>query len=136
MSEENLEIVRRMVDAWNRRDVETMISLADPEIVYVNAPTAVEPGTRSGHEGFAAVVRAQWEFAPGGELEIERFYDRGETIFTLARIVRPMAGSDQALETQGLASWTIRDGKAVRMEVLAGGPAEVPAALEAAGLAE
>ena len=43
MSEENVEIVRRGVDAWNRRDIEALTALGDPEAEYVNSPTAIEP---------------------------------------------------------------------------------------------
>jgi ketosteroid isomerase-like protein len=46
MSEGNVEIVRQILDAWNRRDIEGRIALVDPEVEYVNSPTAVEPGTR------------------------------------------------------------------------------------------
>jgi ketosteroid isomerase-like protein len=31
MSEENVEIVRRAIDAWNRRDIEDLLALGDPE---------------------------------------------------------------------------------------------------------
>ena len=55
MSEENVEIVRRLIDAWNRQDIEGMLALIDPEAEYVNAPTAVEPGTRRGHDAIVAV---------------------------------------------------------------------------------
>ncbi|MEK6271177.1 MAG: nuclear transport factor 2 family protein [Actinomycetota bacterium] len=48
MSQENVKIVRRSVDAWNRRDEEEMLALIDPEAEFVNAPNAVEPGTRRG----------------------------------------------------------------------------------------
>ena len=47
MSEENIEMVRRLVDAWNRRDIEALLDLGGPEIAFVNSPTAVEPGTRA-----------------------------------------------------------------------------------------
>ena len=50
MSQENVEIVRRLVDAWNRQDLEGILALIDPEAEYVNAPNAVEPGTRRGHD--------------------------------------------------------------------------------------
>jgi ketosteroid isomerase-like protein len=43
MSEENVEIVRRVIDAWNRRDIEDLHALTDPEAEYVNSPTAIEP---------------------------------------------------------------------------------------------
>jgi ketosteroid isomerase-like protein len=48
MSQENVEIVRRSVDAWNRRDVEGALGLVNPDAEYVNPPSAVEPGTRRG----------------------------------------------------------------------------------------
>ena len=51
MSTENVELARRIHGAWNDRDLETMRALADPEVEYVNSPTAVEPGTRHGHDG-------------------------------------------------------------------------------------
>ena len=34
MSQENVEIVRRMYDAWNRRDEEEMLALSDPEVEF------------------------------------------------------------------------------------------------------
>ena len=55
MSQENVEIVRRMLDAWNRRDLEAILALGDPEGEFVNSPTAVEPGTRRGSDEVAAV---------------------------------------------------------------------------------
>jgi ketosteroid isomerase-like protein len=32
MSQENVEFVRRMYDAWNRRDEEQLLALSDPEV--------------------------------------------------------------------------------------------------------
>jgi ketosteroid isomerase-like protein len=37
MSQENVEIVRRMYDAWNRRDEEEMLALSDSEVEFVNS---------------------------------------------------------------------------------------------------
>jgi ketosteroid isomerase-like protein len=134
MSEENVEIVRGVMDAWNRKDVEGMLALADPEIDYVNAPTAVEPGTRRGHDGLAAVARAQWESLSGGRQEIDRLHDRGEEIISAGRVSRRMPDSETRIDTPILLSWTIRDGKVIRIEMLGVGP-EFQQALEAAGLA-
>ena len=135
MSQENVEIVGRLVDAWNRQDLEAMLALTDPEAEYVNAPTAVEPGTRRGHDEMVAVLRKQWEGIPGALLEIDRFHDRGDEIITEGRISRTMPGSDARISTPGLISWKFRDGKLIRLEQLGAGP-EFPEALEAAGLSE
>jgi ketosteroid isomerase-like protein len=34
MSEENLQLSKRVLEAWNRRDVEATIALASPEVVW------------------------------------------------------------------------------------------------------
>jgi ketosteroid isomerase-like protein len=136
MSEENVEMVRRAIDAWNRRDIEDLLVLADPEGEYVNPPSAIEPGTRRGRDEIAAVMRAQWELLTHGRWEIDRIYDRGEEVIALGRISRRMPGSDARLEGHSLVSYKIRSGKIVRTEVLAFGRDEVHEALEAAGLRE
>jgi ketosteroid isomerase-like protein len=94
MSEENVELARRIHGAWNDRDLETMIALADPEVEYVNSPTAVEPGTRHGYDGLTIVLQTQWEMLTGARLEIERTYDRGEEVIVLSMLSRQMPGSE------------------------------------------
>jgi ketosteroid isomerase-like protein len=135
VSKENLEIVRRLMDAWNRQDIQGLLALADPEIEYVNSPAAVEPGTRRGHDGLAAVARTQWESLPGARQEIDRLHDRGEEIISVGRVSRRMPGSDARIGNPILLSWKIRDGRVTRLEVLGAG-SEFQKALEAAGLSE
>jgi ketosteroid isomerase-like protein len=135
MSQENVEIARRMLDAWNRQDIEGILALTDPEAEYVNAPTAVEPGTRRGHDEVAAVMRKQWEGLSGAVQEIDRFHDRGDEIITEGRLSRTMPGSDARLSNPLLISWKFRDGKLIRLEQLGAGP-DFPDALKAAGLRE
>lgn len=136
MSEENVELARRVLDAWNRRDLETLLALSDPEAEYVNSPTAVEPGTRRGVNEVAAVFQAQWEILLDAHQEIDRLYDRGDEIIVLTRVSRRVTPeSDARLEDRALASMKFRDGKIVRTEILGFGT-EVQEALRAAGLEE
>jgi ketosteroid isomerase-like protein len=121
MSEENLEIVRSALDAWNRQDVEGLVALADPDVEWVNAPDAVEPGTRKGRDELAYVVRTQWEALPGAHQEIRRLHVRGEEVISETRVSRAMPGSDARVGNHVLMAWKIRDGKVARIEVLAGG---------------
>ena len=83
MSQENIEIVRGFVDAWNRRDLDEILAITDPEGEFVNSPTAVEPGTRRGVDEIKAVLRTQWEILQDGRAEIDRIYDRGDEIIWL-----------------------------------------------------
>ncbi len=135
MSQENVEIIRRLLNAWNRQDIEDILALSDPQGEYVNPPAAVEPGTRRGHDEIVAVMRKQWEAMPDGIQEIDRFVDRGDEIITVGRVSRTMPGSDARISNPLLISWKFRDGKLIRLEQLGAGP-EFPDALEAAGLSE
>ncbi len=136
MSQENVELVRRLHDAWNRRDLETLLGLCDPEVEFVNSPTAVEPGTRRGLDEAAAVVRAQWEILPDGRQEIEQIHDRGDEIIVLGRVSSRMPGSESRIEDRVLSLFQVRDGKFTRVQALGVGATEVREALEAVGLSE
>jgi len=136
VSQENVEIVRRATDAWNRQDLEGMRALSAPEIEYVNSPAAVEPGTRRGYDEVTAVLRTQWESLPDARQEIDRLYDRGDEIIGLGRLSRRMPGSDARIEDRVLISWKIHNGKVTRIEVLGASAGEVQEALKAAGLEE
>jgi ketosteroid isomerase-like protein len=133
MSQENVEIIRRAFDAWNRQDIEGLLALIHPEGEYVNAPTAVEPGTRRGHDEIVAVMQKQWESVPGVRWVIDRFDDRGDEIITVGSFSRTMPGSDARISNPQLISWRFRDGKIIRLEQLGAGPG-FRDALAAAGL--
>jgi ketosteroid isomerase-like protein len=136
MSQENIEIVHRALAAWNGRDIEAMLALTDPEVEYVNSPTAVEPGTRSGHESLEDVLRTQWEILSDARWEIDRLYERGDEIVGLGRVSRRMPGSDARIEDRILMAVRFENGRMTRMEILGFGQAEVQTALEAVGLSE
>jgi ketosteroid isomerase-like protein len=124
MSQENVEIVRGAIDAWNRQDVDGILAVTKPEAEYVNAPEAVEPRTRRGHDELVAVVRTQWEaLGPGARQEIDRLHDRGDEIISQVRASRTIPGSVDRIEIRILASWQIRDGKVSRVEILGAGSA-------------
>ena len=130
-----MEIIRRLMDAWNRQDLEGILDLIDPEAEYVNAPTAVESGTRRGHDEIVAVARTQWENLADALWVIDRLHDRGDEVISVGRLSRAMPGSDARVDTPVLQSWRFRDGKVIRSEMLGTGP-EFQEALDAAGLPE
>lgn len=133
MASENEVIVRQLIDAWNRRDMDAMLILADPGVEFVNAPQAVEPGTRRGHAEVARVFRTQWEFLADAVQVIDRVHDRGDEIITEAHVSRTMPGSDARFSNRILLSWEICSGRVVRLQVLGGGSA-FDSARESAGL--
>jgi hypothetical protein len=52
MSEENVTLVRRIYEAWDRE--ESVRDFISPDVEYVNPSYAVEPGVRRGRASFIA----------------------------------------------------------------------------------
>jgi ketosteroid isomerase-like protein len=127
MSEQNVEVVRRIYEAWGREDSARDFIAADIE--YVNPEYAVEPGTRRGRKSFAAVRDSYEDF----ELRIERIIDAGEEdVIVLAHYTGTGRGSGVPVAGEHGYLWTIRDGLAVRFRWFQ----SHQEALEAAGVSE
>jgi ketosteroid isomerase-like protein len=62
MSRENVEIVRKGIEAWNRRDAALWLSYAAPEIEWSPAgPAAVERTMYRGYDEVANGLASVWE---------------------------------------------------------------------------
>ena len=137
MSKDGLEqLVTRFFDAWNGQDLQACLAMADPDIEYVNAPSAVEPGTRHGHDGLSLVLRSQWEgLGPTARAELDQMHLDGQIATVLGRVSREMPGSSGRIEVRGVFRMTFRDGRILRVEQLGAGTS-FDAAVEAAGLSD
>ena len=64
MARENVELVRRGYDAWNKGDRQWVLDHMSPEVEWIAPPDDPDPGTYRGHEG---VLRfwEQWRSAVG-----------------------------------------------------------------------
>jgi ketosteroid isomerase-like protein len=74
MSRENVEIVRRLTEACNRRDWDAMLETGDPEIEIVTLMT----GTHRGHAGWRRVVEQMAEEVSGFQFVPEDLIDVGQ----------------------------------------------------------
>ena len=126
MSQENVEVVRRIYDAWDREESARDFIAADVE--YVNPSYAVEPGTRRGRKSFSVVRETYEDF----ELRVERFIDAGEDVVVLAHYTASGRGSRVPVAGEHGYVWTVHDGAAVRFQWFQ----SHREALEAAGLSE
>ena len=127
MSEQNVELVRRIYDAWDREESARDFISADVE--YVNPSYAVEPGTRYGRASFRVVRDTYEDF----RVAIERYIDAGgDDVLVLARYTASGRGSGVPLEGEHGYLWTVKDGQAVRFRWFS----SHREAFEAAGLDE
>ena len=131
MSEQNIEIVRRIHEAWGREGTPIGSGLLDPEVEWVNPPDAVEKGVRRGLDEFGRAAESVEEtFRP--RLEIERIAAVGDEVVVIATLHGRGTGSGLEVARRQGYVWTIHDGKAVRFRWFN----EPRRALEAVGLAD
>jgi ketosteroid isomerase-like protein len=132
MSQENVEIVRTLYEAWARDEFPGPLELLDAEIEYVNPDGAIEAGIRRGLPAFIAAGESVSEGWAKWAMEPEAFLPVGDQV---AVVVHYRAkGRTSGLDIKGRESalLTLRHGKVVRYEWFH----SPEAALEAVGLAE
>jgi ketosteroid isomerase-like protein len=79
MSERNVDLHRRFIDAFNARDMEAMISCCDPGIEYHSQFAAADGAVYHGHDGIRRWHR-DLEEVWGAEIraEPEAYFDLGQ----------------------------------------------------------
>jgi ketosteroid isomerase-like protein len=114
MAQENVELVKRLYDAWQADGFGPVPALMHPDVEYVNPPYAVEPGTRRGYEGFEIAAQAIRTVYPTRRLEPLEFYDAQTRVAVRARVVARGLGSNVEVDTERGYVFEVRDGKVVR----------------------
>jgi ketosteroid isomerase-like protein len=131
MSEENVEIVRRVNAAMNAHDVEGWLAYFDPAFEFVDHMGAVGEESGSGIENIRRQAEGWLEAFPDFRVDTEEFIDAGDRVVTVTHWHGSGAGSGLPYSQRAAEITTLRNGKIVH---LAMGFADKAAALEAAGL--
>jgi ketosteroid isomerase-like protein len=132
MSRENVDSVRRGLEAFRRGGVEALLDFIDPEFETTTpAELSVEPSTYRGHDGLRRYFESFYEIMEEIRFEAEEFVDAGERVVVPTRLIARGRGTGIDTEQRLTMVWTVRGGKAVRLDSY-GTKAE---ALAAAGLA-
>lgn len=133
MPEENVEIVRRFFDAYNRGDFAATLDLIAPEFEF--RPSGLFMDTEStyyGPEGwseFWSTFQAAWESIT---VDLERIEDLGDRVLTLGTFHGKGRGSGVAVTREVGWLGTLRDGMLAQSLTFVGWAD----AVEAAGLSE
>jgi uncharacterized protein len=112
---ENLEVVRRLYEAWNRGDTELAPELA-ADVEWVNPPEAVEGGTRKGADEFRTAMNMVRDMFSEMQIEVNEVIESGDRVGVV--VTAKIRGRASGIEGPNPMShiWTIRDGKAVRFQ--------------------
>jgi ketosteroid isomerase-like protein len=143
MSEENVEIVRRMLEASDRRDGEAVFAAYDPDIEFDTSELRPAIGSEDPNPDFPERVRGRdavraalqewvsaWEIV---DYEHEELMDAGNQVvhFIRQRIRGRTSGIEFTFRPYAQV-WTLRAGKITAMKAYA----DRDEALKAAGLSE
>ena len=135
MSQENLDVVRRAYEAWNRGDLEAAFEFLDRDVEVSVPPDFPEAGTYRGRDEVRHWVAQQLlPILEEVRAEPERFLDAGDRVVAFVRYFG--RGKASGIEVRGAVVdahvWTLREGKVQKLQMYQG----TEKALEAVGLSE
>jgi ketosteroid isomerase-like protein len=119
VSQENVEVVRVLYEAFNRGELDAVLSMLDPEFEW-EGPREIPglAGTYRGAEGVRHYLSKLTDVFNDYRMVPEEFIDAGgEQVLVLAREGGRGKGSGIAVQTNPTGHlWTIRDGRPARLE--------------------
>ena len=131
MSQENVELTRRGFQAFNDRDLDALLALADDDVEIVPILAAME-GSYHGHDG----IRRWWTGLLGGfpdiSIEVLEVRDLGDVTLAVQRVTGRGAGSGTPFDA---VVWQVHQWRARKCFRWHAYPSESEA-LEAAALSE
>jgi ketosteroid isomerase-like protein len=118
MSQQNVEIVRRVSDAFAAGDSDTLFALVAPEIEwdFSHVDTWLEEKMYRGYDGIAEFFGkwvGEWD---DYSFEVEDIIDAGDRVVAIVRDEGRGKSSGIKLERRHAEVWTVRDGKVIRIE--------------------
>ena len=130
MSRQNVEIAKRTVDAFNRRDVDALLELGTPDWVLSSQllDASADFRGREGIERFYAMLSESWEEFRS---VVDDYRDLGDRVLCLGRNTARGKGSGVTVDAPTAAVLDFRDGKVSRIRLYL----DQSEALRAAGLA-
>jgi ketosteroid isomerase-like protein len=133
MSEENVELMLRGVDAWNRGDLGWFLDHMTEDFEFRTAQLFpdLDP-IYSGHDGWRAFWRTWRDAWETVTIRVERIEDLGDRALVVVTFDGVGRGSGVEVNIEVFQLWTFRDGKVARGQAFF----DREEALEAVGLRE
>jgi uncharacterized protein len=133
MSLQNVELVRRGLEAFNSGDIDRILSFTGPDFeIEVPPGLSAEPDTYRGHAGVRRYFQSFEEAMDEVHFQAERFWDAAEAVVVDALVTARGKQTAILVEQRAAQLWTIRGGSVIRIRAYA----SLSEALEAVGLKE
>ena len=114
MSQENVELVHRANDAFNRGDVDAFLAFSDAAVEFTTRITELEGGGPwHGHDGVRRWWKSLFAVSPDFRVEIEEVQDLGDMTITRQRSHGHGSESAAPMERRDWVVTEWRDGKTI-----------------------
>jgi ketosteroid isomerase-like protein len=117
MTEENVEIVRRALEAFNREGVEAAMQYFDTEVEWLGPPEWLEEHLYKGHDGIRRSALLWNESFEEFRIDPQKLIDAGDQVVALAYQRGRSKGSANWIASQIAYVWTVRNRLGVRVQV-------------------
>ena len=112
MGPQNVEAVKRLFDAFSRRDIDAVLELLDPNALFEPAPTVARPHrSYLGHAGMRQYfedIAATWERL---DVQIQEYRHAGSYVLAFGRIYA--AGGGSVADDPASFVWRLEGGRVV-----------------------
>ena len=111
MSTENVQIIRRLVEAFNDRDIDSMVEHMQPDVELHPLRAQLERKAYRGHDGLREMLAdfdQDWEYV---QVDAEEYRDADDEVVVLGRLHGRGRASGVELDVPMGFVWTLRDGK-------------------------
>jgi ketosteroid isomerase-like protein len=115
VSEQNLQAARRSVEAFNARDVDELVALADPDCEWLPFRAQLEGASYLGHDGVRRFVADMGEDWSEFQIELDELSDHGEQVLLIGRVRAVARGSGLAVSNHAGFVLSYRDGRLHRL---------------------
>jgi ketosteroid isomerase-like protein len=117
MSSENVEVVRTAMESFNLDGVDAIADQVSPDFETTTPPSlSVEPDTYRGPEGVRRWFDA-WEGTMDEvRFDVDELVDAGDRVIAVSRMVARSHTTGIEVEQAVALVWTLRDGRAVRLD--------------------
>ncbi len=131
MSQQNVEVVRRALAAFNSGEMKQVLAIVQPDFEARIAPElSAEPDTYRGSSGLQRYFDSFREAFEEIRFEIEGLTDAGDSVVVGLRMTAAGKVTKIPVEQRNAGVWTVVDGKVSRIETYA----SLDEAMRAAGI--
>lgn len=112
MTNENIEVITQIYEAFARQDLEDLLTLVDPDCVVTQDASLSWGGRHVGHDGVTALALALLGSTDSAVI-VESLFEADGQVIQCGRSKGTVRANGAAFDIPEVHIWTLKDGKVV-----------------------